>query len=80
MEKAITSNEQAKQHLVQWMRNAGYRGKIRFSVSYGLQESENGNYYYDFDVLQPYGVFRVYEEGRVDDRYQALDSNSATTE
>jgi len=63
----ITSERQALAYLKKWINDHGYKDEIMVSASYG----KRGNYW-DFDIIKPYGVFLVYEDGTVDDNYGAL--------
>ncbi len=63
----IKDADQAKEYLDNWIREQGYDGEIVMSAGYG----KRGNYY-DFDLIKPYGVFMVFEDGTVEDNYGTL--------
>ena len=65
----VTSEEQARKVLVDWIRSQGYTEDIMVGVSYGLRYDNRRGNYYDFDVYRPYGVFMVYEDGTIEDNY-----------
>lgn len=61
--------EEAKEHLKKWLKEHGWTGAVRFSMSYGLK-NHNGRPAWDFDLIDPYGVYFVYNDnGEVEDNY-----------
>ena len=67
----ITNQRQASAYLRHWIRQQGYTGSVRILQAYGQRTDRTGTYF-DFDVLEPQGVFAVYEDGRVEDNYQVF--------
>lgn len=61
---------QAQTYLEQWIRDQGWTEKVRVMTSYGKRGDV-----FDFDVIEPYGVFLVYEDGRVVDNYGVFTKN-----
>lgn len=64
MTNKINTEEEAKVALKKWITEHGWTAEIIIQKAYGLISDETGKYY-DFDVLRPFGVFHVYNDGTV---------------
>src|SRR3989338_11367248 len=67
LEPPITTLRQAAAYLRHWIEQQGFEGHVRIFQSYGLRVERTGRTYFDFDVLDPGGVFHVHVDGTVED-------------